>query len=208
MFSQSDEEQIIENYFVKLASEPRRFLDIGAHDGITFSNTRALALAGWGGTLVEPSPSAFTRLMLEAYPTNAVDYNLVNVALVPEGQEGLLCFNDSRGDCVSTFDENQRKVWASKGADGRAGIDFRSIFVTGMSVKKFLKQFFGPYDFINLDVEGINYEIFRELPLHELGCKLICVEYQDKFDAIAAHASAQGYECIHTTAENAIFRTK
>lgn len=39
------------------------FVEVGAHDGVTFSNTWALEkLFGWTGLVVEPSPAAFARL--------------------------------------------------------------------------------------------------------------------------------------------------
>lgn len=41
-----------------------RFLDIGAHDGVTFSSTRALLLNGWSGVYVEPDPVVLTEQLI------------------------------------------------------------------------------------------------------------------------------------------------
>ena len=60
MFSQRDEEQVILDHF---GDRVGTFLDVGAYDGITFSNTHALALKGWSGVCVEASPSCFVKLM-------------------------------------------------------------------------------------------------------------------------------------------------
>lgn len=38
------------------------FVDIGAHDGVSFSNTYALERLGWTGLAVEPIPEVFERL--------------------------------------------------------------------------------------------------------------------------------------------------
>ncbi len=44
------------------ADTPRVLVDIGAHDGITGSNSRALLEQGWRAILVEPLPAAFAQL--------------------------------------------------------------------------------------------------------------------------------------------------
>ncbi len=38
------------------------FVEVGAFNGINWSNTRCLALAGWGGLMVEPHPEYFEKL--------------------------------------------------------------------------------------------------------------------------------------------------
>jgi len=56
IYSQNLEQNYILEYF-----KDRRgtFIDIGANDGLTLSNTRALVELGWRGVFVEPSPMAF-----------------------------------------------------------------------------------------------------------------------------------------------------
>jgi FkbM family methyltransferase len=44
------------------ADTPRVVVDIGAHDGITGSNSRALVEQGWRAILVEPLPAVFAQL--------------------------------------------------------------------------------------------------------------------------------------------------
>ena len=58
-YSQNNEQDIIMQYFI---GNRGTFLDIGANDGVTLSNTYALQQAGWGGVLVEPSEEAFNRI--------------------------------------------------------------------------------------------------------------------------------------------------
>lgn len=197
-YSQNDEEECILASFADAA--PARFLDIGAHDGESCSNTRALSESGWGGTLVEPSASAFRPLMDLYRGRN--DINLVNVAIAPPGREGLMKFHDSRGDMISTVDEAHLQRWSA------AGGQFQPIHVAAVTTAALLAAFPGPYAFVNLDVEGINYELFLTLPLRTLECRLVCVEYQDKLVEIEAHAAQQGYFRRHVTSENAIFAAR
>jgi hypothetical protein len=58
MYSQNLEEQYILNYFGDYVGT---FLDLGCNDCLTFSNTRALALKGWKGIFIDPSPKAMER---------------------------------------------------------------------------------------------------------------------------------------------------
>ena len=198
-YSQNDEEAHILAHFAGRASG--RFLDIGAHDGVVFSNTRALAELGWTGTLVEPSPAPFVKLMNNYWGRNGM--NLAHVAIVPD-RSRILAMADSRGDFVSTFDKAHEKLWAAPGADGREGIKFQEIFVYGLTFSDLFRTFPGPYQFVNLDVEGINVELFRELPLRELGVELICIEHEGRIRAIEARAEAQGFKNIHANHENVL----
>lgn len=199
-YSQNDEEAKILAHFESKPPAARRFLDIGAHDGVGFSNTRRLAELGWTGTLIEPSPSAFIKLM-DLYQ-NQPEMQLVHAALVPDASR-LLRFYDSRGDFVSTFDERQRAVWAMSNPR-RAGVPYQPIYVAAMTCKMLFETLPGPYPFVNLDVEGINWELFQELPLQELGVEVACVEYQEKLDEIEQCAARQGYARVHRTSENII----
>lgn len=193
--SQNDEEAVILKYFK--TTTPACFLDIGAHDGVTFSNTRALAELGWTGTLVEPSPAAFQSLM-NTYKDRP-EMNLVNAAMVPTAAK-VIRFYDSGGDMISTVDEKHRALWATN-----PKVNYRAIHVAGISVDMLLAALPGPYTFVNLDVEGINYELFAQLPLCELAVQLVCVEYQDKLAAVEARAVQQGYQRLHLTGENVIY---
>jgi FkbM family methyltransferase len=208
-YSQNDEEDVISRLLGSGSS--RKFLDIGAHDGVTFSNTRRLADEGWGATLVEPSPSAFIALM-KNYEGRA-NINLVHAAVVESGPQRLLKFYDSRGDMISTLDEKHRGMWGGRpghvqalGAAARPIVGFQPIYVAALSVADLIAQFPGPYDFLNLDVEGTNFELFRALPLRSVGVSVACVEYQDKKKEITQLAVGQGYEVAHTTSENLILR--
>ena len=59
-YSQGGQALVLEQLFT--ADTPRIVVDIGAHDGISGSNSRALVEQGWFGLLVEPMPSVFSLL--------------------------------------------------------------------------------------------------------------------------------------------------
>ena len=59
-YSQRGEEAVLLEYF---GDSVRRFLDCGAYDGKSFSNTLALVERGWGGVCIEPDPQALEGLV-------------------------------------------------------------------------------------------------------------------------------------------------
>jgi FkbM family methyltransferase len=105
MFSQNNEEEIIIEALTGVP--PGKFLDIGAYDGRSFSNTMRLTELGWGGICFEPSPSVFPAL-LKLHGDNE-KIGLVNAAITPSG--GLLEFWDSGGDAISTTNLAHMEKW-------------------------------------------------------------------------------------------------
>ena len=94
-YSQNNEEEIIVPYF---NGQVGNFLDIGAYDGKTFSNTLRLVELGWSGVCVEPDPTSFAALS-KLHATND-KIRLVNAAFAEN--EGTITFYSSNGDAIST----------------------------------------------------------------------------------------------------------
>jgi hypothetical protein len=61
VYSQNDEDGIIAEIFRRIGVESRRFVEIGAADGLE-NNTVWLLLQGWSGTWIEGQPSLATRI--------------------------------------------------------------------------------------------------------------------------------------------------
>jgi len=163
--SQYGEHQHILDHFAGRDPAKLRFLDVGAFDGVTNSNTKPLADLGWVGVCVEPSPPAFCRLMKTYADSRRV--TLV-CAAVGGGNTWFHC-NSATGefcDQVSTFSDEHRDKWE--------GHPFRTIVVNPMSWDLLLASIPGLYfDFVNIDVEGTNLEVFESMPLRP---EMVCVE--------------------------------
>lgn len=205
-YSQFGEESIALGYFSKQPKPVgrfRRLLDIGAHDGITYSNSRRLIELGWGGTLVEPSPKAFATLF-EVYKERP-DINLVNVGLIPGDVLTplplLMEFHDGGGNHVGTFDP----AWRDECKETYK-VSYRPIYVSPSTFGRLITTLRGPYDFISIDVEGINFDLFRSATpfLREVGCEMICVEHQGRQEEISAVAHDFGYVTLAITTANIV----
>ncbi len=173
MFSQHDEERYI------LGNTPTigRFLSIGEWSGETFSNVRALALNGWSGTCVEPSPGPFCALV-ELYRHNE-KIKLVN-ALVDPSAYGLKKFY-STADAISTTEEKLCEKWG--------GVkNFREIYTAQVPVAEVLDGF---YDFVSIDTEGSSVSILKAISLSDR-TNLVCVEHDMRLNEVEEHFRNHG----------------
>ncbi len=203
MYSQRDEETYILRFF---RNAPQgRFLDIGAYDGHTFSNTKALADKGWGGVCVEAAPTVFTGL-LETYKGRS-DIQLVCAAVTTDGNS-LTPFHLSY-DAVSTTVEAHRDLWAAQ------DVAFFPILMATVSAENLVWAAPArPYEFVNIDTEGTSVDIFTELlgltagrPARMMETQLWCVEHDMQWPRIGALCHQYGLEQVHQTAENVLLRT-
>lgn len=191
-YSQQDEEQHILEFFGENAG---RLIDIGAYDGKCFSNTLALIERGWRGVMVEPEPMSFLALMRNT-ADHADRLTYVNAAI--STQAGLTKFWDSSGDAVSSLDPAHVEKWTPT---VKAGM--HPFYINPVAPRDFF-PLFEPADFINLDVEGTNWEIFRELPFDWPELRMICVEYDDRDVQMLSLAEEHGFRQLHKTAQNLI----
>jgi|SRR6478609_4259307 len=204
MYSQNEEEKHILNYFNGKQSNSAyfNFLDVGANDGVTLSNTRSLFDTGrWNGVLVEPSPSAFQKLK-ENYRAMAGMY-LYNFALGTHN--GEIDFYDSgthlnKGDIglLSTASEEDYNKW-------RGVTEFNKIKVKVFRYKTFLNRLkLKKFDFISCDAEGLDLDILRQIDLRETSC--VCVEWNSKQDLKTEFDKLMiGFKIIYTSNENLIY---
>ena len=204
MYSQNNEEAVIAAQLVSLGLTGGRFLEIGAFDGVTFSNTfRLVKEEGWSGVAVEASPFVFPKLVanLAAYP----QVDLVNAAITAnDNWRGLVKWHDSGGDAISTTDECHVAKWVAG-----SNIRFTAFWINMLPLDKLLAAFGYDYALINIDVESTNLSIFSALPFEKLtATKIICVEHDNAGSFIMEHASTFGFEPVALNAENIILARK
>jgi len=173
MYTQSDEEYYILNHF---GDKVGRLLDIGANDGRTLSNTLALIEKGWHGSLVEPSPRAFEKLKKEHADNDNV--RLFNLAIADKSGEmtlyessGLL--GDEDVALVSTLNPSEMDRWES------LNIKFTPVPVKCLTFTDFCEQHFSvvKWEFISIDVEGVDYQVLSQINLREIGVEMLIVEF-------------------------------
>lgn len=203
-YSQNDEQDIILAHFGDKADG--HLLDIGAFDGTSFSNSRALIDRGWHGCMIEPSPWPFAT-MTKLYWSNP-RVCLINACVVPERQEPQLLRFLATEDAISCQEEKTAALWGRE--------KFRHIFVSPMTVSAIPPAPDGAkYDFVTIDIEDGTMPLVKELInrtrfLHD--ASLIVLEHtaggitcRDEMKAVMA---ILGKTIIHTTPENYIFAVR
>ena len=189
MYSQNNEEQIILKY---LGDSTGTFLDIGAYDGITFSNTYELVKRGWKGVMVEASPRTFIKLQdnVKEFKNNLT---LVNACIVSDDQK-LVEFYDNI-QATATHNLPNVEKW-------KKATPFDMIAVMTCHHKTLLEKVGHMYDFVNIDVEGSSTDLFMCLYDELPDVKIWCVEHDGNDKAIIE--KAKGCKVLLRNGENLI----
>jgi len=225
-YSQNREQAAILEYF----KPPRweyltgRWLSVGENDGETLSNVRALALMGWGGVAVEPSPTAFAKLRAlytHENPAGHPNIHCVNAAITT--QDGPVDFYDCgvhlhKGDTslLSTTRREELARWKRSGEQftktTARGITFATLLnecgleVAPMDQSVPDEPYYARFDFITIDAEGADYDILKQIDLTAVGCRMLCVEVNARGDGpFTEYAAQHGLKLHWQSFENRIY---
>lgn len=166
------------------------FLDFGAFDGLLTSNTFYLEkYLGWTGVCVEPNPLFYAGVCAVR---NCI---CMNVALWVESRQSIE-FLDAHG---------LSSLASHRDADNNAGLreaaTRRLINVDTINPMELLKRFSAPgfIEYMSLDVEGVEFDVLKEIDLQEYNIGMMTIEHNhqdDKRSAIREYLDGFGYEVI------------
>src|SRR5436190_18429309 len=183
-YSQNNEEDFILDYF---EGRIGKFLDIGAYDVFKFSNTRALFERGWSGILVEPSPENY-KAIAEHYKDDP-RIEVLNCAVGDKG--GEIDFYACQ-DAVSTTNIDHKNKWEA------AGVPYTKIVVNQVNVVDFMNQYCKGVDFLSIDTESTNIQLFRMIPDFVFEqIKMLCIEHDGNEEEITARLKRFGFYEVH-----------
>lgn len=191
IYSQNLEEVFITEYF---QNQVGKFIDIGAYDAFTFSNTRRLYELGWSGILVEPVPENYHSIVYHYNGSDRIE--VLNCAVGVTG--GEIDFY-SCNDAVSTSNIDHMEKWQA------AGVPFIKIKVNQVNVIDFMNQYCKDVDFLSIDTEGTNIQLFRMIPdwvFEQI--KMLCIEHDGNTEEIEARLKRYYFKTLHINAENII----
>jgi FkbM family methyltransferase len=179
-----------------------RFLDIGAYDGETFSNTMCLSERGWSGVCVEPGLAAFAALCA-TYEKNP-QITLIH-ALIGLTNRNLVEFWDCGSFYSSTEPENVQR-WTRE-----VNAHFTRYMVPQLGISDLLLKF-EPFDVVSIDTEGTSVAILTAMlgqsRLQSLldrarpEPRVICVEHDGQ--NLTATASYYGYSITYRSPVNVV----
>lgn len=202
-YSQNDEQDRILNQFYNFKGT---FLDIGSNDGITLSNSYALAQNGWKGVCVEASPKAWERLVKVHGWQSGNGIQLINVAV--GSYDGDIELNESgellgKGDValVSSTRQDEVERWAS------LNMPFEKVTVPVVTFKTLLERMlYNHFDFLTIDIEGMEPEVVPQIDFTALGVRMAIIEWNgnnaELYDGLLLN---HGLKLVHVNAENRIY---
>lgn len=216
-YSQNDEQSVILSCLGMLAAPTPaevsaggpRLLDIGAHDGVMFSNSRALVEShGFAGVFVEPSPWPAAKLIdLYGYDPRH------SVVLAAIGPKDGVAHMDLCPEGVSTMSPAHAAYWNGHGDFSAPGtpstVAYRGAFVPCMSWATLLRTVDprrAGFRVVLIDVEGCNFDCLRSMP-DSLRPMVVCVE-KDRGDGArkktADELERRGLHPVYESAENIV----
>lgn len=206
MYSQNNEEQIILEHF-GLVGKNFVVLDIGANDGITFSNSKKLIELGWKAHLVEPSPKAFSKLSeLHKFNDNV---HLYNVGLLHTDSTAYLfesesLINENDVALVSSYSVKETEKWK------KSNVKYGKVPTKILSFQSFIEiSQETKFDLITIDIEGYEMVVLEQIDLNKYFVKMLILEWNGNESvkkSMVDYCSAYGIGLFSENAENLIFK--
>jgi FkbM family methyltransferase len=162
-------DQIYTKYFGFFTNN-KTFVEIGAYDGESVSNTSGLADAGWKGIYVEPVHSNYVKC-LERHQNNNVIVSNLAIGL-NEGVQEIY-----KNGILSSLDQDH----AVLGVNKFHYPEYTKDVCYQIRMDKFLKNYSVPYQFdlLVVDVEGRENEVFYSFDLKKWKPKMMIIELVD-----------------------------
>lgn len=188
-YSQFEQDKFVyENYFQDKTNG--YFVDIGAHDGTTFSNSRFFEEIGWTGVCVEPNPKVFETLQADrkckcVMKAVADRTGWAQFFQILEGADmlsGLADEFNQRGieniyANLQDFEEGYEYIDVE--------LDLFDNIVDSITI-----------DFLSLDTEGNELKILQTIDFNKYDIKVITVENNDYDNKFLEFLTPRGYQPV------------
>lgn len=188
------------------------FVEVGAFDGIQWSNTSGLVEAGWSGIYFEPQTREFARLMANYEDNEKII--LSNKALSNwHGSTRLFL-----GGSISTIHREMRDNYLkTNGAFAQTGLaegDYEIVSVSTLDTElDWIKAPIG-FEVLVIDVEGSEMDVLEGFSIDKYKPVMAIIETHEQLDIdyiseksieINAHMQEHGYEKIYSDYINSIY---
>ena len=163
-YSQWGEDQFIAEYFKN--KQKGTYLDIGCFHPLMYSNTCLLYKKGWSGINIDINPTSIDLFNI-VRPT---DTNLCTT--IDENKKIFEIYYDDPFSPVNTLDKNFYKNLKKNNLK-----DSKNFTVRSQTIEEIIKvSNIKKIDFINIDVEGMDFNILTKIKIEEFKPNLISIE--------------------------------
>jgi len=192
-YSQAGEQSYITEYF---GNRKGVFLDIGANDGKTFSNSHQLALDGWYGVCIEPTDRAFLALRQLYFHNSKVQC----IKCCVGGETKQVEFHEPEDTLVSTTIKDETYKW-EKNMGFKFDVKTKQMYDYA-DLQKLMKYKY--FDFITIDTEGVDYDILKQIDLTRTDMLIVEVNERTRKQYID-YCAKYGMSLLKDTNINLIF---
>ncbi len=163
-YSQWGEDQFIAEYFKN--KQKGTYLDIGCFHPLMYSNTCLLYKKGWSGINIDINPTSIDLFNI-VRPT---DTNLCTT--IDENKKIFEIYYDDPFSPVNTLDKNFYKNLKKNNIK-----DSKNFTVRSQTIEEIIKvSNIKKIDFINIDVEGMDFNILTKIKIEKFKPNLISIE--------------------------------
>ncbi len=181
------------------------FVDIGAHDGITFSNSYYFEKKGWSGFAIEPNPKIFANLVANR------NCQLINAGIGSEETKQTFRAIEDPVSMLSCFIDNIdiRHIQRIEEEVLHANCKYTDIEVSCISFNKLLSnKNIKKIDYLSIDVEGLEFEILKSIDFQNLEIAAVSVENNYKDYRIPEIMERANFKLMAMIGDDNIFLSK
>lgn len=199
-YSQYGEDDYLINFF--LNKNDGFLVDIGAADGVRYSNSRLLIQLGWYGLLVEPNPKNFQKLQILYNENKKILLENVGCSDVSNNISEFFIDKNDDYEQLSTFSLDQvlkcKKLYNCEFVKETVKIIKTSDLFEKHQIKKI--------NFLSIDTEAFDTKVISGIDFHKYEIDLICVEHES--DEMKKILFENNYEISYKTIGNSFFKKK
>jgi FkbM family methyltransferase len=188
-YSQFEQDKFIyENFFTNKIKG--YFVDIGAHDGVTFSNSKFFEELGWDGICIEPNPKIFSILennrkckCVKKAISNKI--GLSQFFQITEGPDMLSGLVDEFTDSAIVRIHQELESFSESFDYINVECDLFENIVPNNKI-----------DFLSLDTEGNEMKILQTIDFNKFNIKIITIENNDYDNKFFDYLTSKQYQFI------------
>ena len=180
------------------------FIDIGANDGVTFSNTKTMEELGWQGICIEPDSDMF-----EALKRNR-NCECVNAAVSDKNGKAEFTRIVGKAQMLSglTTDYCEAHLNRIKRETEANGEKIEKIEITTITFDKLLEQIDKPHviDFVSIDTEGNEMKILQSIDFKRWNITILAVENNYNDESMRTYMTGKGYHLSRCRSDDIYIR--
>ena len=188
-YSQFNQDQFVYNKYFQNKNNGY-FVDIGAHDGVTFSNSKFFEDLGWDGVCIEPNPIVFS-LLESNRNCKCVEKAISDSKKISQFFQ-IIDGPDMLSGLVDEFTDTGIHRINQELKDAVDGFDY--INVECDLFENIVSQ--NHIDFLSLDTEGNEMKILQSIDFEKFNIDVITLENNEYDNKFQLYLKDKGYDFI------------